>query len=209
MEKSGLIFDYPNRMGRIIFQAMEEILGQTGTNAILSLANLPEFIENYPPDNFQRGIPFVAISHLQTALETYYGPHGGQGVALRIGRVCFQISRRTSRPQLGLTDLTFRLLPLQTRLTVGANRLAEIYQHETGHKVHLEFKKDVILWQVENCPLCWQRQTESPACHLAVGFIQEALDWVSGGKYFSVNEISCVANGASACTIVIQRTPMS
>lgn len=209
MNKSGPALYYPNRMGRIIFQAMEEILGQNGTSTILSLANLPEFIENYPPDSSQRGIPFATFSHLHTALETYYGPHGGQGIALRIGRVCFQVSRRIYGLQAGLTDLTFRLMPLQTRLTVGANRLAEIFHQETGQKVHLEFKKDVILWQVESCPLCWQRQTASPACHLAVGFFQEALDWVSGGKYFSVNEISCVANGASACTIVINRTPMS
>jgi len=39
--------------------------------------------------------------------------------------------------------------------------------------------------------------------------IQEALYWVSGGKYFQVEEKTCIACGDSACTIVIDQTPMS
>ncbi len=209
MEQSDPAYFYPNRMGRIIFLAMEEILGQGGTNAVLNLANLSGFIQNYPADNLERAFPFAVISRLQAAMETYYGKHGGQGVAMRIGRTCFQTSRRVYARQLSLGDLAFRLMPLQTRLQVGANRLAEIFNQQTDQQIHLEFKDEVILWKTKNCPLCWQRQTESPSCHLTVGFLQEALDWVSSGKYFSVNEISCMANGASACTIVINRNPMS
>jgi predicted hydrocarbon binding protein len=209
MEQSDPAYFYPNRMGRIIFLAMEEILGQSGTNAVLNLANLSEFIKNYPADDPQRAFPFVVIGRLQAAMEAYYGKHGGQGAALRIGRVCFQTGRRMYSPQLSLGSLAFRLMPLQTRLQVGANRLAEIFNQQTDQKIHLEFKDEVILWKTNNCPLCWERQTESPACHLTVGFLQEALDWISSGKYFSVNEISCMANGASACTIAIHRMPTS
>ena len=38
---------YPNRMGRILLLAMEEILGHSGVNAVLNLANLPDYINNY------------------------------------------------------------------------------------------------------------------------------------------------------------------
>jgi predicted hydrocarbon binding protein len=44
---------------------------------------------------------------------------------------------------------------------------------------------------------------------LAVGLLQEALYWVSGGKYFHVEEKNCIASGDSTCTIVIEQAPMS
>ena len=34
-----------------------------------------------------------------------------------------------------------------------------------------------------------------PVCHLAVGLLQEALYWVSGGKVFNVEEKTCIAAG--------------
>jgi hypothetical protein len=85
MDKSGLAYFYPNRMGRIIFLAMEEILGQNGVNVILNLAGLSEFIDHYPNNNQNQDFPFESVSCLQGAIEDYYGPHGGRGVALRIG----------------------------------------------------------------------------------------------------------------------------
>jgi hypothetical protein len=51
METPSNVYYYPNRMGRIIFLATEEILGQNGVNAILNLAGLSEFINNYPKNN--------------------------------------------------------------------------------------------------------------------------------------------------------------
>lgn len=209
MEKSGSVYFYPNRMGRIFFLAMEEILGKNGVNAILNLAELPEFIDHYPPNNSHRDFSFQTLSRLQSALETYYGSHGGRGVALRIGRACFQHGLREYGSPVGLSDLAFRLLPLQSRLQVGANALAEIFNKHTDQRVRVENKETVILWQIERCPLCWDRHTDGVACQLAVGLLQDALYWVSGGKYFSVDEVSCVANGAAACAIAIDKTPMS
>jgi predicted hydrocarbon binding protein len=209
MEKSGPAYFYPSRMGRIIFLALEEILGRSGVNVILNLAELPEFIDHYPPNTANRDFSFRVISRIHTALEVFYGAHGGRGVALRVGRACFQHGLREYGPLMGLTDLAFRLMPLQARLKVGANALAEIFNKQTDQRVHLEYKEATILWHIEGCPLCWERQTNEPACQMAVGLLQEALYWVSGGKYFSIDEISCRASGASACTIAINRTPMS
>ena len=47
IEPSG--YYYPNLMGRIYLEAMEEIMGRNGLNAILNLASLPHLIDNYPP----------------------------------------------------------------------------------------------------------------------------------------------------------------
>ena len=44
---------------------------------------------------------------------------------------------------------------------------------------------------------------------MAVGLLQEGLYWVSGGKYFNVEETDCIAKGDLACTIMIDKVPMS
>jgi predicted hydrocarbon binding protein len=208
---------YPNRMGRIVLLAMEEILGHSGVNAVLNLANLSEYINNYPPHDQDLRFPFEYVSRLQSGLESAYGPRAGRGLALRVGRACFKYGLREFGPELGLTDLAFRLLPLQARLIAGSEAFAALFNNFTDQRVRLERDEKYIYWHIERCPLCWGRKIESealsqangPCCHLAVGLLQEALYWVSGGKYFQVEEEKCIACGESTCTIVIDQTPMS
>ena len=209
MEKSGSDYFYPNRMGRIIFLAIEEILGRNGVNALLNRAELPQFIDHYPPNNHDLGFSFQVLSSLQNTIEEYYGPHGGRGVALRIGRACFQHGLREYGPLLGLTEVAFRLMPLKTKLSIGGSAFAELFNKYTDQRVRLEDKEDALLWHIDRCPLCWERHSDIVSCQMAVGLLQESMYWLSGGKYFRVEEIHCIANGDSTCTIAIDKTPMS
>jgi predicted hydrocarbon binding protein len=208
VESAKQTYFYPNRMGRVILLGMEEILGHSGVNAVLNLANLPVYINDYPPYNRDLGFPFKHIGQLQVGLESSYGPRAGRGLAVRVGRACLKYGLREFGPELGLTDLAFRLLPLQTKLKNGSEAFAALFNNFTDQRVRLERDEKFIYWHIERCPVCWERQAEAPCCHLAVGLLQEALYWVSGGRYFEVEEKKCVACGDSACTIVIDRTPM-
>ena len=199
---------YPNRMGRIILLSMEEVMGRTGVNAVLHLASLPSLIENYPPDNTSLSFPFSTVSHLTEVLEQAYGPHGGRGLALRIGRACFSYGMRQYGTQMGLTEMAFRLLPLPAKLQAGAKAFAELFNKFTDQQVRVEVAGGHILWHIERCPLCWERKSSDPVCHLAVGLLQEALYWVSGGKVFTVEEQTCIAAGDSSCTIVVDQSPI-
>ena len=87
IEESGLY--YPNKFGMIIIKALEDVMGRNGLNAILNLAGLSKYAENYPPDNLTKGFDFSELSALGTALEDMYGPRGGRGLALRAGRATF------------------------------------------------------------------------------------------------------------------------
>jgi predicted hydrocarbon binding protein len=199
---------YPNRMGRIILMSMEEVIGRNGINAVLNLASLSKLIENYPPDNPNLDFPFSTVSDLTKMLEQVYGPHGGRGLALRIGRACFNHGIRQYGKELGLTETTFRLLPLPIKLQTGAKTFVEFFNASTDQHVHLEEENGKYLWHIERCPLCWERQTHEPVCHLAVGVLQEALYWLSGGKVFHVEEKTCIAAGDKDCTIMIDPTPI-
>jgi predicted hydrocarbon binding protein len=196
-------------MGRIILLATEEILGRNGTNAILNLAGLSEFIDHYPANDQNPDFSFEYISRLQSALEDFYGPHGGRGVALRIGRASFQHILRDYGSLFGLTDIAFQLLPLGAKLKIGAAAFADIFNKHTEQRVLVEDKGKTLLWHIERCPLCWERHSTSASCQMAVGLLQEALYWVSGGRTFNVEEIHCIARGDLTCTIQIEKTPMS
>ena len=202
-------YHYPNRMGRIILLSMEEVMGRNGVNALLKLASLPSLIENYPTDTAEPAFAFSTVSNLTEMLEQAYGPHGGRGLALRIGRACFNYGVRQYSTQLGLTQMAFRLLPLPSKLHAGASAFAELFNNFTDQRVRVEEEDGTILWHIERCPLCWERKAQDPVCHLAVGLLQEALYWLSGGKVFNVEEKTCIAAGDQTCTIVIDQSPLS
>lgn len=199
---------YPNKIGRIILLAMEEIMGRNGVNAVLNLSKMRHLIGNYPPNNLDRQFSFNDVSAIQKALDEMYGPRGGRGLALRAGRACFKYGLKEFGPVLGIADLTFRLLPLTMKLKVGSEVFANTFNKYSDQVVRLSEDDDKILWHIDRCPICWGRTSEAPCCHLAVGIIQEALYWVSGGKTFSVQEIECVATGGEACTILIDKKPL-
>jgi predicted hydrocarbon binding protein len=206
---SSPAYFYPQKMGRIILLGMEEVIGRSGVDAILRLAALEGLIQHYPPATMERAFPFESVSQIMAALEQAYGPRGGRGLALRTGRACFKFGLKEYGSMLGLTETAFRLLPLPTKLHTGAKVFADLFNKHTDQQVRVEETEKQILWHIERCPLCWGRQADGPACHLAVGLLQEALYWVSGGKVFNVEETACIAHGGAACTVVIDKIPFS
>ena len=200
---------YPQKMGRLILQGMEEVMGTSGVNTVLHLGSLDSVIENYPTTSSERTFSFETVSALQASLEKVYGPRGGRGVALRVGRSSFRYGLKEYGSMLGLTEMAFRLLPLPTKLRTGARVFADLFNKHSDQKVRVDESENKIYWIIEHCPLCWERTADEAICHLAVGVLQEALYWLSGGKVFSVEETACVARGDETCTIVIDQTPLS
>jgi hypothetical protein len=199
---------FPNKMGRIILLAMEEVMGRNGVNAILNLARIQHRIGNYPSNNFDKEFPFEEVGQLLQALDEMYGPRGGRGLALRAGRACFKFGVKDFGPMLGIADLTFRVLPLGMKLRVGFEVLAQTFNKFTDHLVRLGEDEQYFYWIMERCGTCWGRKTASPCCHLAVGILEEGLYWVSGGKNFYVEEVSCIAAGDLTCTVLIGKRPL-
>jgi predicted hydrocarbon binding protein len=208
MTETTPAYFYPNRMGRIILAATEEIIGGDAARVVLDHAALPDLVTTYPPDDLELRIPFESIGRLQSALDEIYG-QGGRGIALRIGRACFQQGLQEFGPSAGLTGLAFRLLPLGAKLTAGANAFAAIFNQYTDQRVRVEEGAEHIYWRIERCPVCWERHTARSCCQLATGLLQEALYWASNGRLFNVEEIACVACGDPACVIAIDKTPLS
>jgi predicted hydrocarbon binding protein len=200
---------FPNKLGRLVLLAFEEIMGKNGLNAALNLSTLASLIDNYPPNDDKQIVPFKTFSQLQSSVEQGYGPHGGRGLALRAGRIFFSSGLRTYGSDLGLNDTAFRLQPSDLKLMAVLYALTDFFNEQTDQKVLLKESEHKILWQVEQCPWCWGRHEFEPVCQFVVGMLQEALYWVSGGKSYNVVEETCIAQGDPACLIVLDRVPLA
>lgn len=201
-------FYYPNKGGRISFIALEEVMGKNGINAILHMAKLSHFIDNYPPDDLKLGFDFADFGALNQALEDMYGPRGARGLGLRMGRAAFAHVIRDFGPMVGMADLAFKVLPLSTKLKVGIRAMAETFSKVSDQTSRVEEDGEKFIYIIERCPVCWGRKTDRPVCFQAVGILQEGLRWVSGGKDFRVEETLCVAQGDPTCTFVIDKEPV-
>jgi predicted hydrocarbon binding protein len=205
--KSG--FYYPNKFGLIMLEALEDVMGKNGLNAILNLANLSSLIGNFPEDNLHKGFDFSDISAINQALEEMYGPRGGRGLALRAGRATFSDALRDFGALAGAGDLAFKVLSLHTKLRIGVPAMAKIFSQMSDQISTVSEREDAFIYTIHRCPVCWGRKgVDKPVCFIAVGLLQEGLKWVSGGSEFRVNESKCVATGDDVCEFTIFKTPI-
>lgn len=205
--KSG--YFYPNRLARIIIEALEDVMGKNGLHAILNLAHLSNVIDNYPPENLERAFDFSDFSSISIALEEMYGPRGGRGLALRAGRAGFAEGLRNFGAMAGAGDLAFKVLPLNAKLKIGVPAMAKIFSQMSDQDTTVEDLGEVYHYTIHRCPVCWGRTGEDrPVCFIAAGVLQEGLKWVSGGSEFRVDEAKCIAMGDEVCMFIIQKEPI-
>ncbi len=208
IQPSGLY--YPNKFGLILLKALEDVMGKNGLNAILNLAGLSKYIDAYPPDNLEKAIDFAEIAAINIALEEMYGPRGGRGLSLRVGRALFADALKNFGALAGVGDLAFKVLPLQAKLRIGIPAEAKIFSQISDQHSTVEERDDVIIYTIHKCSECHGRSgLDKPVCFIAVGLLQESLKWISGGNEFRVNESKCIATGDDVCEFTIQKEPIS
>ncbi len=204
--KSG--YCYPNKVTRIDLEAMEDVLGSNGVEAILNLAGLEEWVDNYPPDNLERQVDFADFSAINGALEEMYGPRGGRGLARRSAWATFADALRNFAALAGVGDLAFKALPLPAKLRIGLPALARVFSQISDQHTTLEEEEDAFIYTIHRCAICWGRRSEKPVCYAAIGLLEESLRRVSGGRSFRVSETKCIASGDEVCEFRIDKEPL-
>lgn len=208
IQKSGLY--YPSKFGLLMIKALEDVMGKNGINAILNLAGLSVYADNYPAENLEKTFDFADVSSINIALEDMYGPRGGRGLALRAGRATFADGLKSFGALAGVGDLAFKVLPLQTKLRIGLPAFAKIFTQVSDQNSTVEEREHEFVWTIHKCPVCWGRtDVDKPVCFIATGLLQESLKWVSGGNEFRVNESRCHTLGDEVCEFIIQKEPVS
>ncbi|KAA3662954.1 MAG: 4-vinyl reductase [Chloroflexi bacterium] len=195
-------------MGRILLMSMEDVMGRNGLNALLNLIEMQQFIQELPPDNLEKEFDFAFISNINVGLQEIYGTRGGRGLALRGGRAIFSKGLKQFGALAGVSDLAFKVLPLRTKLKIGVPVVARIFTQYSDQTSRVEEFDDHFLYYIDQCSMCWGRQTKHPMCYIAVGILQETLRWVSGGLEFRVEPQECIGMGCKAGIIKIDKEPI-
>jgi hypothetical protein len=104
-----------------------------------------------------------------------FGPRAGRGLALRAGRVFFKYGLKEYGPSIGFADLDFRLLPLSNKIERGSHTIVDLVNAYAGETIDLKQTNSNLILHIDRCPLCWERSTDEPCCHLAVGLFEEAV----------------------------------
>lgn len=184
-------------------------MGKHGLNTILSMAKLDGYIDHLPADDMLCQFDFAALAALSETLEEVYGPRGGRGIALRIGRATFSRGFKNFGAMAGMADPTFQSLPLVRRGHLGINTLAAVFTKFSDQRSSVLEEDDHYRFVVEISPFAWGRTAERPVCHALAGIIQEGMRWASQGYEYHVYELFCRAVSGSRCTFKVNKTPIS
>ncbi len=183
-------------------------MGQGGLNMLLGLAHLGDYSDNPPPDDLNRAFDFASLAALNEALEEMYGPRGGRGMALRIGRACFSQGMKNFGALAGVNDPAFRAQSLDRRCYLGLRGLVAVFNNFTDQQSSLEEDAETYRFIVRNSPMAWGRTADKPVCHALVGILQENMRWSSNGYEYYVVESECHACGGEHCVFTINKTPI-
>lgn len=202
IKESGLF--YPNKFARITFLAIEDVLGKNGFGSILNLAGLNHWVDNCPPDDLEREFDFSDLSSIYLALEETYGPRGGRGLALRVGKVIYTDYLKSFGALAGFSDPEFKQLPLKMKIGISLKAASNIFTLMTDQRTSVFETNNEYIWTTHSCPFCWGRTIQDKVvCFPTIGFLQAMLNDISGGLEFKVNEIKCHAMGSEVCEILI------
>lgn len=194
----------PNAALRVLLDAIEEVMGKNGTKAVLHAGGLSQYIDNFPPKNLEMGADFSQYGAAQQAVEEFYGPRGARAMLLRIGRSTFQFGLRDQPAILGLAGVALKALPEKTRMKLILERMAKAAVERINQPTNIVDEEDAFYFIAEECPCRWRPHHDRPCCYVTVGVLMEAMAWITG-KLHKVEEVACIANGASSCVYRIAK----
>lgn len=193
-------------MGRVLLSAMRGELGQQFNEVVRASGQFQFGTSSLQTTDADKRFPFEAVSALQAGVEQVLGA-AASAMLRRIGHTGFKLGLKEFEPVVNIADLPLRQIPLKLKFSVGLDVFARVLNKYTDQTVKVAESDDSYLWIVQQCPVCWERQTDMACCHLVCGLLGEAFAWASNGGRYTVEEINCTARGEPTCTFQIAKEP--
>jgi predicted hydrocarbon binding protein len=181
-------------------------MGANGTKAVLNAGGLSKFVNNFPPKDLEMKAHFSEYGAIQQAVEDFYGPRGARAMLLRIGRATFHYGLRDQPAILGLVGVALKAMPEKMRMKLILERMANAAVERVNQPTTLVEEEDAFYFIVDECPCRWRPPHDKPCCYTTMGVLMESMAWATG-KLFKVEEVACIANGASNCVYRIPKQP--
>ena len=183
-------------------------MGPKGVAALLHLAKMQEFIDNYPPDNLKKEFTFNSVAGVQQALWEMAGKRGARVFATRAGEQTFMGGLSMFKSVAAAAQVAMRVGSLDAKMKIGMEFFSKLFHQISDQKIVLDEDEKHYYWIHKVCPICWGRHAEEPVCHLAIGVLQAAGGWMSDGKKFRIKETECKAKGDRNCKFAIEKVPV-
>ena len=198
----------PNDALRMLFFSIEEVMGKDGMKAALRGAKLERYIDSYPPKNLDLGVKFSEYALTEQAVEDFYGPRGARAMLLRVGRATFNYGMKEQSAVLGLAGQALKLMPLpmSSKMKLLLEQMVAAANKTVNQPTRLEEDADSFTMVVDFCMCQFRPKHPNPCCNVTVGTLTEAMKWLTD-KTFSIQEITCMNQGAEACRYRISKTP--
>lgn len=206
-DNTGKYF-YPNKWGRSMLTAADEIMGEKGVRTLLKFGKLEEYIGNYPPDNMKKEFSFEDVSAIQDAIWEMYGKRGARVFAVRAGEATFKSGLSQFKSVATAAQVAMKVGNLQAKINIGLEFFSKFFNSVSDQKVVVKQDDEHWYWIITRNPLAWGRTSDSPVSYLAVGVLQGALGWVSEGKKWRIQQTMCTATGDPIDVITIEKTPV-
>jgi len=182
-----------DRMRMMLHSALMEITGQEASASMLSQLSEPN---SWP------------LAELRAHLMERYGARSGAGLLWRIGRTYFREYLTSLEEDNALIQQDQRFLPFKRKAAEGLIILGAMLSEIHSQRITTSTKDGIHYWRIESCLECQSGHVDPGMCSFYLGFAQEFLAWIGGGKTFLVDELECISRGAQACLIVIDPTPI-
>ena len=198
----------PNDALRLFFIAIEEVMGADGMKAALHGAKMDRYIGNYPPKNLDHGVTFSEYANAEQAVEDFYGPRGARAMLLRVGRATFNYAMKEQSAVLGLAGQALKLMPLPmtAKMKLLLEQMVGAANKTVNQPTRLEEDADSFTMVVDFCMCQFRPRHSAPCCHVTIGTLMEAMHWLTD-KNFTIQEITCMNQGADACRYRVSKTP--
>jgi predicted hydrocarbon binding protein len=194
---------------RITLLTLQDMMGENGLHAAFKRGSLEVLIHGMPPDDMQPQFDFADYAALAAAVEDIYGPRGAKVLLARAGRQAFANGISGFTERLGVAGLALKAIPLQLKLGRFLKNIAKTYSETSDRKCDLWEENDYYLFINRTCPVCWGRSLSKPGCHITLGFLQQATNWISNGSEFEVRQVSSIACGDPSCDFKISKNPIT
>lgn len=201
------VYFYPNRFALNTISAIEDVVGSAELQELLALADLESLISNPPPNNDKKEFDFADFSALNAGLDEKYGNAAGAGLRRSVGRATFLYGNRNHAFN-DVTELAMKILPIQTRLSIGIPLVARIFRMYSDQVSEVHDAGEYFIYTISRCPMCWGYRTDKVFCHLGQGLLQRGAEWISGGKTFNVEIETCIAKGDDIGRYRIYKEPI-
>ena len=135
-----------------------------------------------------------------------YGPRAGRALTQWAGRVSFMALTPYLDDLLNVQAASFQAQAPAERVRAILDIIVDSRRLGTMEAT-LQVLGGQFTYTLAPCPFCFgQNRLAHPICHGAVGFLQQAIEWVDAGDHYTVEEASCAATKGpedTSCVFVI------